>query len=216
MLKIICENKNSNLLIVTPLLTGHKVSKETQNSIKRNKISYTWISYESDGKHAFNVQKGIDLYEKNNKLPDYIVVLDNDITLGRNHIDRMMSVVEKSSNKIGYIYCPFEYRGFINVKFPPMEFDVNRLLRSNYISSNSLYKTSMIKQVGGFIVDEDTHRLSDWAMWLKCLKFGYIGKLCSNTSFVAISTERSISSGGNDEYIRTVKLLNERYILPLL
>jgi len=73
----------------------------------------------------------------------------------------------------------------------------------------------MVDRVGGFVVDEDVHRLSDWAMWLKCYKAGYVGKLCADTSFTAMSTKDDISAGSNEEYKRTKEIIIERFIKPI-
>lgn len=217
-LKILQSDKNSKILVVTALYSGHTISGETKTTIRRNKTPYTWISYMSDGKHATNVQKAISAYRKRvgGIIPPYIFVLDRDIICGRHMLDKMINVLGKSDKNIGFCYCPFEYTGHINMKFPPIEYDINKLIQGNYISSNSLYKTSMVERVGGFVVDEEYHRLSDWSMWLKCYKFGYIGKLCADTSFVAMSTKDDISAGSNAEFSTTRELVVERYIKPIL
>ncbi len=217
-LKILQEDNGSKILIITPLFTGHKISGETKTTIKRNKISYTWVSYMSEMKHAANVQKGLNSYRKKTGsiTPPYVMVLDRDIILSRHAIDKMFDVIEKSDKNVGWVYCPFEYKGHINISFPAQEFDINKLLKGNYISSNSLYKTSMIDRVGGFVTETEMNRLSDWAMWLKCYKFGYIGKVCPQASFIAISTKDDISAGSSNEYSTTKELVVERYIKPLM
>ena len=217
-LKILHEDKNAKILIVTALYTGHAVSGETKTTIRRNKTPYIWISYMSDGKHATNVQKAISAYRKKvgGIIPPYIFVLDRDIICGRHMLDKMINVLGKADKNIGFCYCPFEYSGHINIKFPPMEYDINTLVHGNYISSNSLYKTSMVERVGGFVVEEKYHRMSDWAFFIKSFTYGYIGKLCPDASFIAMSTAQDISAGSNEEYINTKKLIQSDFISKII
>jgi len=216
-MKILHQSNKPIILVITPLYTNHKISGETKITIKRNNVPYTWISYMSEHKHAMNVQKGLNSYRKytGGVVPPYIFVLDRDIILGRKLLDKLYKTLSEADPSVGWCYCPFQYKGHINISFPPIEFDIRKLLVSNYISSNSLYRTSMVDRVGGFVVDEDVHRLSDWAMWLKCYKAGYVGKLCADTSFTAMSTKDDISAGSNEEYKRTKEIIIERFIKPI-
>lgn len=217
-LKILHEDRNAQLLIITPLLTGHSISGETKVSIKRNKLPYIWASYMADGKHAQNVQKGLSAYRRKTggTLPPYIQIIDRDIILGRHMLDKMYANLVKTDDTIGFTYVPFSYKGYVNVTFQPTPYDINKLVQQNYISSNSMYKTKMVERVGGFVTDEDVHRLSDWCLWLKCYGYGYIGKLCPDASFIAMSTDKDISAGSNEEYTTTRNLVFERFIKPLL
>jgi len=216
MLKIIHEDKEPKILVITPLLTGHTISKDTKNSIKRNEIPYIWVSYTGDGKHAKNVQNGLDTFINKYPIPKYIQILDRDIILGRFFLDRMYEALVNTKEDIGFTYCPFEYRGFINIQFPPQKYDIERLLVGNYISSNSLYKTEVINKVKGFVVQEIYHRLSDWAMFLKLYYYGYIGTLCDKTQFTAVSTKDDISAGSREEFEKTAKLIRIDFGRPII
>lgn len=215
MLKIIRQDKNPKILVATPLLTGHKISKETLHSIKRNEISYVWASYESQAKHSANVQNLIDEFSNKYSLPPYIFVLDDDIILGRYLLDRMFECLYKTADMIAFAYCPFSYSGHINISFPPIEYDIEKLKRGNYISSNSLYRAEAIKKVGGFVIEEKYQRLSDHAMFLKLFRYGYIGKLYDKTAFTAISKKTDISAGSTEEYQKTFQLIQEDFIKPI-
>lgn len=217
MLKVITECKNPEILIVTPLLKTdeitHQISRETKISIKRNDIDFIWTTYSGPDKHAKNCQLGIEAFQQEfHFLPRYIFILDRDIIAGRNMLDKFYKTLSLTNEKIAYVYCPFEYKGHINLKIPPTVWDYSLLKTRNYISSNSLYKTELLQKVGGFVIDLDTHRLSDWALWLKFARNGYKGILCSNTYFTAISTEKDISAGGQEEYIKTRELVLKRYV----
>lgn len=216
MLKIITECKNPSILVITPLLDGRKISKETKVSIKRNDTPYIWASHTSKEKHAKNVQLGINAFKKEFRyLPQYIQILDDDITLGRYMIDRLFNVLDKTSDDIGYAYCGLEYKGHVNIKIPVVDFNIERLKMKNYISSNSLYKTEMLYKVGGLVTELEYHRLSDWAFFLKSYKLGYKGVYVSNTSFIAKSTPSDISAGSDEEHYITKRLVTEKFVSTL-
>lgn len=215
MLKIIKECKDPTILVITPLSPNRNISSQTKTSIKRNNVSYVWASWESPHYHARNVQDGINAYKKKYGLPNYIQILDDDIILNRHTLDRFYHVIFESPDNIAFVYCPFSYRGHVNISFPAIEYDVHRLMKGNWISSNSLYKTSAIEEVGGFVVEDDTQRLSDWAMWFRLYSHGYIGQLCANASFVAMSSPKDLSAGSDEEYRRTEALVRERFINPI-
>jgi hypothetical protein len=215
MLKIVKECKNPAILVITPLAPGRKISSQTKASIQRNYIPYVWASWESPHYHARNVQDGINAYKKEYGLPEYIQVLDDDIILNRHTLDRFHRVIVESPDNIGFVYCPFSYRGHINISFPAISYDIHRLMRGNWISSNSLYKAKVIEEVGGFVIEDDTQRLSDWALWLRMYLHGYIGELCPNTSFVAVSSPKDLSAGSTEEYRRAEALIIERFVNPI-
>lgn len=221
MLKVLKQGKSKELLVITPLFTGHKISSETKTSIKKNNIDFTWISYEGSGKHASNVQAGLDQFKKQfNFLPKYIQIIDRDIILSRNMLDKLYDTIQRSSvksnHKCAFSYCPFSYKGYINITFPPILYDIDKLLKKNYISSNSMYLTAAVEDVGGFVTNEKYHRTSDWAMFLKLYLNGYIGSLCANTSFIAMSTKNDISAGSNEEYHLTQQLIYRDFIVPII
>jgi hypothetical protein len=213
MLKIITKHKKPEILVMTPLLTGHKISGETRTTIKRNTTPYTWASFESNRKHAANCQAGIEEFQKQYKfLPKYIFILDRDIILGRGLIDKLYNLLKITEPNVGYAYCPFEYKGYVNHKVPPKIWSSTELKKNNFISSNSLIKTEMWKKIGGYVTEEKYHRLSDWSFWLKAYNNGYKGILCENTSFIAMSTENDISAGDKNEHRITKELIIKDFI----
>lgn len=213
MLHIVLNCNNPDILVITPLLTGRKISKETKVSIKRNDVPFIWASYTSTEKHAKNVQLGIDAFKKKFRyLPKYIQIIDDDISLNRGMLDKLHRSLNITSPEIGYAYCNFEYTGHVNLKIPVGEYNIDRLKNKNYISSNSLYKTEMLYNVGGFVTELEYNRLSDWAFFLKVHKLGFKGMYIPNTGFIAHSTKADISAGSIDEHTLTKKLIQEKFI----
>lgn len=191
------------LLIITPLKYGDKVSEETKKTVGLNSIDYEWVTIENDGNPAYNTSLGYEIWNSNNskrKKPKYIMKLDNDISSDKPFIDILVKSLNNSNNNEAYAYCGFEFTGAITAKFPAIKFDAYRLIQSNYISFNSIIKREILDLIGGFITDDKYFRLLDWALWLKLLKNGYIGKPSFDVSFTAHASKNSVSAGSIDDY----------------
>lgn len=213
--KELITHNNPKVLVVTPLLEGHKVSRETKLTIKRNEIPFTWIT--AEGKHniPINVTMGINYFKTVHKfLPDYFLMIDRDITLGRNMIDRMYKKLAVQHLPIAYTYANFEYKGFINQKFPAQPFDISKLIQHNYISSNSFFRMDILQEVG-LVTDDKYRRLLDWAFLLKLFKHGHIGIPCHEASFIVNSTETDISAGSPEDYHFKRNLVLQDFVMPI-
>jgi len=211
--KIVKSNKKPELLVITPLSLGDKISKETKKGIKRNKVSFDWISYMGKGNPYKNTKLAYKQYRKDNGfVPKYVLKIDNDITPTRYLMDRMYNVLENSDNNIAYAYTSFEFIGSINVKFPLRPFNKKFLLKNNYISSMSMIKTQLLDQTGSFVIDDKYFRLLDWCLWLKFLKFGFIGAPIENAHFTAFAGPKSISCRGLKDYKEKYQHVKEDFI----
>lgn len=199
MLKEIVRGIKPRYLIITPLKFDDKISSNTKITIKRNKVPFSWYSYQSDGNVVENFVKGM---EKSLKLfktcPKYIIKVDNDTTWNRKTLDNMYYCLEKSKDNVAYTYCGFEFSGAVNQKFPFHPFIPERLQQGNYISSNSMFKINILKKYKP-ITNQKYKRLLDWAYYLHLLNNGYIGQPCKGY-FVADTKPSSISAGNAEEY----------------
>lgn len=215
MLKIFQDNKEPDFCIITPLKPGDKISKETKVSIKRNSKNFIWATYESDNNVAKNFKLGLEELSKKIKLPKYTIKIDNDTVWNRNTLDRMVNTLEKSELYFAYCYCSFEYKGSVNAKFPAVEFNGNRLIHSNYISSNSMFRTNILQEFP--IIDDDKYkRLLDWAYYLHLMRNKLIGIPVENGYFVAQASEDSISAGSTEDYKIKYKRVFDDFIEPML
>jgi len=211
--EIIKEVKKPKVVVITPLLPDDKISKETKKSIKRNNTEYSWITSIGNNNIPTNVELGLKWYLKR-KNPDYVLPLDNDIVLGRYMIDRLVQKIDE--HKKGYCFASFKFKGYMNVEFKNDEFDIGKLLQSNYISSNSLIHIDSLKRIGWFVKDDKYKRLLDWALWLKFLWYGYVGIPCPQANFTAISSEKDISSKGQEDYrIKSERVIQD-FVLPFI
>jgi len=216
-IRAIREDKNSDVVVVTPLLPGHKISDETRKTIKRNDIPFTWILSEGQNNIPTNVQNGLNYYRKSmNGKARYVLPLDRDIVLGRNMIDRLYKTLQGVPKYIAFSYASFAFRGAVNVEFKAKQYDINSLVMGNYISSNSMIEIAKLDEIGGFVTNERYKRLLDWCLWLKFYQGGYIGIPSKDASFIAISTKDDVSAGTNADF----KLKRERVyrdiILPII
>lgn len=215
MIDIIKKNKDPEILVVTPLLPNHKVSRITKKTLKRNDIPYYWISSTGNRNIPKNALEGIQWYKnKHGKLPPYYIMIDCDIEAGRGLLDRLYRKLKDTGSNIGYCYATFQFKGYVNADFPAKPFDINELIKSNYISSNSMFKSSTIENVG-LVTNDKYKRLLDWAFLIKCFREGYVGIPEPNAWFIAHSTEKDISAGSNDDYkLKYIRVFKD-FIEPL-
>jgi len=212
---MIINNKNPELLIITPLRINDNILQETYDSVSKTNISIHWIKY-CDNKNPYkNFDTALTLYEKNYSLPKYIIKMDNDIIVQPNMLEQMVKTLNNSLDQIAYTYCDFSFTGSINISFNAKEFDINHLLQSNYISSISMMKSEHLKKIGGVVTDDKYFRLLDWALWLKFLYHGKIGKPTLNTSFIAYASPNSVSAGSSKDYQKKLRYIINDFVIPI-
>jgi hypothetical protein len=217
-MRIIKESANAKVLVITPLLPEHKISKETKKTIKRNKVPFVWISYEGSDNIPTNVQNGLNEFRKYKKgdIPEFLLPLDRDIVLGRGMIDKLCISLNMLPPEVAYVYANFEFKGAVNRKFPAQTFDINKLVFNNYISSNSLIRTKALRDIGGFVTDDKYKRLLDWALWLKFYQNGYIGMPCPIANFIAVSSEDDISAGTEEDFELKRRRVMSDFVKPIV
>lgn len=212
-MKYIQQHKSPEILVITPLRPGDKVSVETRKSLKRCDTPFTWVSFMGDNNPAKNTQLAYRKYAKEYELPDYVIKIDNDLELPRRFLDKMISTLKECDDKrVAYTYCSFEFKGHINVKIPVVEFDHEKLLRQNYISSCSLINVNKLNGAGGWVVNDKYFRLLDWCLWLKFLNKGFIGKMTPDCHFIANSTKDSVSSKDVNDYVQKYQLVKKDFV----
>jgi len=208
--------QNSDILAITPLLPGHKISKETKIGLKRSDILFNWVSYEANQNIPTNVTCGIEEFKRRYKDPKFVMIIDRDIIPNRNMLRKIRETLHRTGDDIAYCYANFEFKGTVNARFVGLEFNPMNLLNSNYISSNSMIKYEKLKEVGGFVTDNKYRRLLDWALWLKFLAAGYHGILCKDAYFIAISDENTVSAGTKEDYQSKYLRVKEDFVKPML
>lgn len=215
-IKIIVKCEYPEILVVTPLLPDHKISKITKKTLKRNKIPFYWISSSGNNNIPTNAENGMKWYKnKFGKLPPYYIMIDRDIEAGRGLLDKLYTKLHNTQLPISYCYATFQFQGHINRDFPAKPYDINELVKSNYISSNTMFLTEIVEHVG-LVKDDKYKRLLDWAFLLKCFSMGFIGTPEPKAYFIAHSTKDDISAGNTNDYQIKAKRVYKDFILPLL
>lgn len=192
------ETESPEFSVVTPLKTGDSVSNITKETVLKCEASFNWITVESDNNVMRNFEIGYHELMNKGLLADNVIKIDNDTEWTDDTLEEMSFVLQNSDDNVGYVYCSFKYDGYIKNTFPAINFNKDKLKSGNYISSNSMFKSKVIKDVG-LVTDEKYVRLLDWAFLLKCLNFGFIGKPSAGF-FTAWSSQNSISSRSKEDY----------------
>ena len=216
-IKIIRQDKNPEVLIVTPLLPNHTISKKTKTTLKRNKTPLFWITSTGKGNIPVNAQYGINWYKKKyGTLPEFYIMIDNDIDMGRGMIDKLVHRLRPQEDFVAFAYASFKFVGVVNAEFPAVAYDVDKLMEHNYISSQSLIRTKCLEKIGGLVTDSKYVRLLDWALWLKFFYNDLIGINCPTASFVATASEGSVSSGSDQDYNYKRSLVLKDFVTPII
>ena len=211
MLFPIKEVKFPRFTIITPLKKIDEIPEETINNIISSVSSpFNWYSYSANNNVANNFDLGIKEVDKRGQLAEYVIKIDNDTLWNIHTLDYMCETLDDSEPYISYSYCGFEYYSAFNLKFPGIEFDERKMRNNNYISSNSMFKSSVIKKIS-LVTDDKYVRLLDWAYYLKLLKYGYYGKL-SKGYFKARASKNSISSGSVDDFHKKRSLVMKDFL----
>lgn len=215
MIKTVIPCKNPEILVITPLKKGDKISPETKKTLKRCKVPFAWISYMGEGNPYKNMVAPYRWYRKENDgLPPYVIKIDNDLTCKRGMLDKLYKALVESDRKVGYSYCCFRYRGVVNADFDDIPFSVDRLIQANFISSCSLMKTKVLDETGSFVTDDKYFRLLDWALWLQFLRRGYIGEFVPDTSFTAYAGKNTVSVRSQEDYReKHIRVVND-FVVP--
>ena len=217
MFEIIKKVKNPRFLVITPLRKGDYISKQTLETINNNSTPFDWVSFKSKRNVPGNTKLGLLEYEKQfEKLP-YLIKIDNDINASTSMLDLMYQTIKQSEENVAYVYTSFSYvkNGKSVASFPAEKFDFQRLMKSNYISSNSMIKRDSLASVSGFVTDKKYERLLDYALWLKFLLNGYKGEPCISY-FEAEMSEKSISARSNMDYQKKMSLIKTDFIDPII
>ncbi len=213
---VVKPNCEPQILVITPLKRGDKISKDTKKSIKRNNTPIEWISYMGDGNPAKNVAIAYKKYRRSNgSVPPFVIKIDNDINASRCMLDKMYQGLMNAEEKYAYGYCGFEFTGAVNMKLPLSQFNPNVLLKANYISFNSLIRTKTLDECGGFVTDDSGFRLLDWCLWLRLLKKGYHGLPIDKAYFTAFASESTVSAGSDEDYMIKHQWVQKNFIDPI-
>jgi len=144
----------------------------------------------------------------------YVFFCDDDILLPKNHLEKLLTELEKNKNK-AYSYSG--YNGIVidnvnhplkgNFKIPTIQFNSNRLKQGNYISTMALIRKEKFP-----MFDESLKRLQDYDLWLTMLKNGDEGIAVFDNEFYAYYLDSGITSNNNSEY-DAIKIIKTKHLI---
>ena len=163
-----------DITIIIPVKEGNKCDVTLDSLQNQTLKNFDIIISYDEGKGANYAR---NKYSYALKTP-YVLFSDADINWCTDAIENLYKGILSTSSDIAYTYGWYEKDGKTHCN---IEFDKNRLLKHNYISTMSLIKTNYFV---GF--DESIKRLQDYDLWLTLLlkhnKIGkYIGKKVFDT-----------------------------------
>ena len=103
---------------------------------------------------------------------EFIFPLDADDRLRPEWISRGIQIL-KTSPQVGVVYGDAEQFGTRSGSWVVGHFDVDKLLRWNYIHAAALYRRCVWEQNGGYDGKMPVQGLEDWDFWLGALEHGW-------------------------------------------
>ena len=132
----------------------------------------------------------------------YVFFCDDDIILPANYLEILYNTLIKQPTNIGYVYTG--YHGIVlyphthpmggNFVLQSMPFNVERLMRGNYISPMTLFRKDSLQSY-----DETMKRLEDWELFVRLAKSGVHGVFVDKLRFHAYYLDEGITSNNNNE-----------------
>ena len=142
---------------------------------------------------------------------EYIIFTDGDVTFNPKVFKAMKRALEASGPDIAYAYGHYTRRGYVSGRFPSRSFNERELRLYNYISTMSLIKFPVLRDLFDKPFVEDEQRLQDWSLWLRLLNAGYKGMFVDRVIFSAYFAEKSISVRDQLDYEKWRQIIAGRY-----
>jgi len=97
---------------------------------------------------------------------------------------------------VGIAYCDIEHFGEINEIVKMQEYNINDLLRINFMVCTSMFRKKVWEISGGYNSNM-VYGYEDWDFWLTCLENGFYGKRISEPLFKYRKRSGSMLSQAN-------------------
>lgn len=139
---------------------------EELNKVEDNRLSIYTIEYTGLSKaRNFGASKASG---------DYLLFIDGDDKIAPEFLEKSLYVLEDDPN-LGFVYTDTQHFGYANTYWEQPEFDVLRLLYTNYICSCSLMRTVAYRLSGGYN-EKNWAYWEDYEFWLRMVSNGWLGK----------------------------------------
>jgi len=159
-----CQAKVYEILIINDGSTDPLTQKVLQALSDRG---YPVLHQENQG-FAIARNHGISLAKGR-----YILPLDSDNKIRPNYITKAIEILD-TQPEVGVVYGNFEFFGGVTgIKKVP-EFDINLILRGNYIDACAVFRKTVWEEAGGYD-DKIPEQLGyeDWDFWLSVAEKGW-------------------------------------------
>ncbi len=159
-----CQAKVYEILIVNDGSTDPLTQKVLQALSERG---YSVIHQENQGlasarNHGISLAKG-----------RYILPLDSDNKIRPNYITKAIKILDRQP-EVGVVYGNFEFFGDVTGMQKVPEFDINLIVRGNYIDACAVFRKIAWQDAGGY--DEripEKLGYEDWDFWLSVAEKGW-------------------------------------------
>jgi len=145
---------------------------------------------------------------------EFIVSLDGDDKIHKRFLSELYPVI-KADDNIGIVYSDFERFGdYPNLVARTYDYDLDKLLRHNYIPCCCLFRKEAWRKAGGY---RNLGGWEDYDLWIAISEVGYIGKRVPKVlfSYRQLKNNRAWRSALNSRNLRRmIKEKHPQYIGP--
>ncbi len=159
-----CQAKVYEILIINDGSTDPLTQKVLQALSERG---YSVIHQENQGlasarNHGISLAKG-----------RYILPLDSDNKIRPNYITKAIEILDNEP-EVGVVYGNFEFFGGVTGVQEVPEFDINLILRGNYIDACAVFRKTVWEDAGGYDSKiPEQLGYEDWDFWLSVAEKGW-------------------------------------------
>lgn len=139
----------------------------------------------------------------------YICCLDADDTIESTYIEKCIEVLE-SQLEIGFVYSLVRIFGDENKIWYTRHFEINRLLKYNYISVSAIFRKELWERVGGYNPNM-TYGYEDWDFWLSISETGTRGFLIREVLFNHRRHGKTMTYGAKEKYRYLVSQIRKNH-----
>lgn len=160
---------NFDILIIDNCSTDESVPIIKRYESDKVKV----VLHEENKGLVYSLNEGVELSDS-----DFIMNLSSDDIIATTAVENLMSTLLSESG-ISIAYS--EFLTSQGGHSPSREWDLDRLMKQNYISFSNIYRRKECLSVGGF--DPRIPSAEDWDMWIAICQNGGKGKLCKSPEF---------------------------------
>lgn len=128
---------------------------------------------------------------------EYILPVDSDNTILPDYIYKAIEVLQNNP-EISIVYCDYNLFGESSGICKVGTFNLQRLMLDNFIDNCSVFRKSMIDEIGGYDLFRELAGIEDWELWIRAAynrhKFYYIDQPLFNYRIVPNSQIRRLVS----------------------